>query len=99
MSRKASSAVSTDSRFWHPHISRMMCRPIACMGSPPPQDNGRDSAADPFDLVLDRANDDLFQAQPTTGEALVDHLAYGRLDLVQRGAMRLVNHPVGPISH
>jgi hypothetical protein len=32
------------------------------MGSPPPQDNGRDSAANPFDLVLDRANDDLFQA-------------------------------------
>src|SRR5690242_4494484 len=99
MSRSALSAVSTESRFWQPHISRMMCRPIAFMGSPPPQDNGCDSAANPFDLVLDRANDDLFQAQPATGEAFVDHLAYGRFDLEERGAMRLVNHPVGAIAH
>src|SRR5262252_5638129 len=98
MSRSARSAVSTESRFWQPHISRMMCRPIAFTGSPPPQDNGRDSAANPFDLVLDRANDDLFQAQPAAGEAFVDHLAYGRFDLVQRGAVRLVNHPVGPVA-
>src|SRR5262245_1658446 len=76
----------------------MMWRPIAFMGSPPPQDNGRDSAANPFDLVLDRANDDLFQAQPATGEAFVDHLAYGRFDLVFGGAVRLVNHPVGPFA-
>src|SRR5215469_16072861 len=81
MSRRACSAVSTESRFLQPHISRMMCRPIAFIRSPPPQDNGRDSAANPFDLVLDRANDDLFQAQPASGETLVDHLAYGRLDL------------------
>src|SRR5262249_13526820 len=77
----------------------MMWRPIAFTGSPPPQDNGRDSAANPFDLVLDRANDDLFQAQPTTGEASGDQLAYGRFDLAARGAMRLVNHPVGAIAH
>src|SRR5438105_14431989 len=99
MSRRACSAVSTESRFWQPHISRMMWRPIAFIGSPPPQDNGRDSAANPFDLVLDRANDDLFEAQPASGEAFVDHLAYGRFDLVARGAMRLVNHPVGAIAH
>src|SRR5215471_6154473 len=99
MSRRARSAVSTESRFWQPHISRMMCRPIAFTGSPPPQDNGRDSAANPFDLVLDRANDDLFQAQPATGEAFVDHLAYGRFNLAARGAVRLVDHPVGPIAH
>src|ERR1051326_1621334 len=99
MSRRALSAVSTESRFWQPHISRMMWRPIAFMASPPPQDNGRDSAANPFDLVLDRANDDLFQAQPAAGEAFVDHLAYGRFDLGARGAMRLVNHPVGTVAH
>src|SRR5579864_3903935 len=99
MSRSALSAVSTESRFWQPHISRMMWRPIAFIGSPPPQDNGRDSAANPFDLVLDRANDDLFKAKPATGKAFVDHLAYGRFDLVQGGAMRLVNHPVGAFAH
>src|SRR5690242_13448220 len=99
MSRSALSAVSTESRFWQPHISRMMWRPIAFMSSPPPQDNGRDSAANPFDLVLDRANDDLFQAQPASGKALVDHLAYGRFHLAARGAMRLVNHPVGSVAH
>src|SRR5438132_1761939 len=98
MSRRACSAVSTESRFWQPHISRMMWRPIAFIGSPPPQDNGRDSAANPFDLVLDRANDDLFQAQPASGKAFVDHLAYGRLYLGLRGAVRLVNHPVGPVA-
>src|SRR6266545_7724051 len=94
MSRRASSAVSTESRFWHPHISRMMWRPIAFIASPPPQDDGRDGAANPFDLVLDRANDDLLEAQPASGEAFVDHLAYGRFHLVLGGAMRLVNHPV-----
>src|SRR5919199_4658042 len=99
MARSARSAVSTESRLWQPHISRMTCRPIAFMGSPPPQDNGRDSAANPFDLVLDRANDDLFEAQPASGKAFVDHLAYGRLDLAARGAMRLVNHPVGPFGN
>src|SRR5579864_7175604 len=99
MSRSARSAVSTESRFWQPHISRMMWRPIAFMSSPPPQDNGRDSAANPFDLVLDRANDDLFQAKPAPGKAFVDHLAYGRLNLVTRGAVRLVNHPVGAFAH
>src|SRR6266850_792875 len=76
----------------------MMWRPIAFMGSPPPQDNGRDSAANPFDLVLDRANDDLFQAQPSSGKPFVDHLAYGRFHLVLGGAVRLVNHPMGPFS-
>src|SRR5438128_7090756 len=76
----------------------MMWRPMAFIGSPPPQDNGRDSAANPFDLVLDRANDDLAQVQPAAGEPLVDHLAYGRFHLVARGAMRLIDHPVGPLG-
>src|SRR5215472_5641924 len=99
MSRRACSAISTESRFWQPHISRMMCRPIAFTASPPPQDNGRDSAANPFDLMLDRANDDLLQAEPAAGEAFIDHLAYGRLNLAERGAVRLVDHPVGTFAH
>src|SRR5437588_841531 len=74
----------------------MTWRPIAFIDSPPPQDYGRDSAANPFDLVLDRANDDLFQVQPPSGEPFIDHLAYGRFHLMFGGAMRLVNHPVGP---
>src|SRR5437660_11114183 len=98
MSRRASSAVSTESRFSQPHISRMMWRPMAFTGSPPPQNNGRDSAANPFDLVLDRANDDLFQVQPASGKPFVDHLAYRRFHLVARGAVRLVNHPVEPFG-
>src|SRR5881392_4229510 len=81
MSRRACSAVSTESRFWQPHISRMMWRPMAFIGSPPPQNNGRDSAADPFDLVLDRANDDFLQLQPTSGESFVNHLADRRFHL------------------
>src|SRR5919199_293011 len=77
----------------------MMWRPMAFMRVlPPPQDYGCDGAANPFDLVLDRANDDLVEAEPATGEAFIDHLAYGRLDLGLRGAMRLVNHPVGPVG-
>src|SRR5437870_410087 len=96
MSRRASSAVSTESRFSQPHISRMMWRPMAFIDSPPPQDYGRDSAANPFDLVLDRANDDLFQVQAPSGEPFVDHLAYRRFHLVLGGAVRLVNHPMGP---
>src|SRR5438105_11766081 len=98
MSRRASSAVSTDSRFSQPHISRMMWRPMAFMGSPPPQHNGRDGAANPFDLVLDRANDDFLQLKPASGETFVNHLAYGRFRLVARSAMRLVDHPVGAIA-
>src|ERR1700730_5917387 len=91
--------MSTDSRFWQPHISRMTCRPMAFIASPPPHDYGRDSAANPFDLVLDRANDDFPEIQPAPGEPFVDHLAYGRFHLVQRGAMRLIDHPVGPLSN
>src|SRR5438874_9694509 len=98
MSRRASSAVSTESRFSQPHISRMMWRPMAFIGSPPPQDYCRDSAANPFDLVLDRANDDFLQVQTAPGKTFVNHPAYGRLHLVQRGAVRLVNHPVGPFG-
>src|SRR5579859_3875637 len=98
ISRSARSAVSTESRFWQPHISRMTCRPMAFIASPPPHDNGRDSAANPFDLVLDRANDDFPQIEPASGETFVDHLAYGRFHLVLRGAMRLIDHPVGPLS-
>src|SRR5258708_1680791 len=74
----------------------MMWRPMAFMGSPPPQDYGGDSATDPFDLVLDRANDDFFEVQPASGKPLVDHPAYSRFNLGLRRAVRLVNHPVGP---
>src|SRR4051812_25714735 len=77
----------------------MMWRPMAFKGSPPPQDYGRDSATDPFDLVLDRANDDFLQVQPASGEPFVDHPAYVRLHLGLRGAVRLVNHPVGPFGY
>src|SRR5579859_2284378 len=71
---------------------------MAFICSPPPHDDGRDSAANPFDLVLDRANDDFLQIQPSTGEPFVDHLAYGRFHLVYGGAVRLVDHPVGALS-
>src|SRR6202011_1524733 len=71
---------------------------MAFIASPPPHDDGRDSAANPFDLVLDRANDDVLQIQPSPGESFVDHLAYGRFHLDQGGAVRLVDHPVGPLS-
>src|SRR5919199_4810537 len=77
----------------------MMWRPMAFMRVlPPPQDYGCDGAANPFDLVLDRANDDLVEAEPASGEACIDHLAYGRLSLGARGAVRLVDHPVGPVG-
>src|SRR2546430_2972454 len=71
---------------------------MAFIASPPPHDNGRDSAANPFDLMLDRANDDFPQIQPAAGEPFVDHLAYGRFHLEFRGAMRLIDHPAGPLS-
>src|SRR6266704_515782 len=76
----------------------MMWRPMAFIGSPPPQHNGRDSAANSFDLVLDRANDDFLQMQPAAGEAFVNHPADGRLHLAKRGAVRLVNHSMGPLG-
>src|ERR1700730_18138087 len=71
---------------------------MAFIASPPPHDDGRDSAANPFDLVLDRANDDFLQVQTAPGEPFVDHLAYGRSHLEYGGAMRLIDHPVGPLS-
>src|SRR5258708_21265132 len=77
----------------------MMWRPMAFIGSPPPQHNGRDRAANSFDLVLDRANDDFLQMQPAAGEAFVNHPADGRFDLTERGALRLINHPVGSLSY
>src|SRR5258706_14827458 len=98
ISRKARSAVSTESRFRQPHISRMMWRPMAFIGSPPPQHNGRDRAANSFDLVLDRANDDLLQMQPASGEAFVNHPANGRFHLAKRGPVRLVEHSVGSLG-
>src|SRR5260370_18492792 len=76
----------------------MMWRPMAFIGSPPPQHNSCDSAANSFDLVLDRANDDFLQMEPASGKAFVNHPADGRFDLSERGAVRLVNHSMGSLG-